>query len=389
MKIALVIERMDTARGGRETSTAQIAVELARRGHEVTILCQQGSWLGEGVEVRQLGRRGVLRCRRLANFVAEVGRAVAGSDFDVVHAMLPVPGSNVYQLRSGTVPAQRAASLRRRQWPQRALCRLTQPLNFRRRLMAELERRLVADPDVMCLAGSRMVADELRHHYGRDSNVRVIFNAVDVPDPDDLRRTQWRRELRDRMRLAPDGFVLLTVATNFELKGVREAITAFGRWVGGPGRDVDGRLIVVGRDWFESYQSWARRLGVGRRVHFVPPVDEIFRWYAAADACILLSWYDPCSRVVLEATRWAVPSITTAFNGAAEVLADGGGIVVPSPRDVRAVAAAIGELADPQKRLARSRACGRKASELSIERHVDELLAVYAEAAGKTCSISR
>ena len=31
MKIALIIERMDTFRGGRERSLAQIAVELAKR----------------------------------------------------------------------------------------------------------------------------------------------------------------------------------------------------------------------------------------------------------------------------------------------------------------------------------------------------------------------
>ena len=51
MKIALVIERMDDFRGGRETSTGQIATILAERGHEVDILCESGSWRSEGVDV--------------------------------------------------------------------------------------------------------------------------------------------------------------------------------------------------------------------------------------------------------------------------------------------------------------------------------------------------
>ena len=70
MKIALVIEQLDTARGGREVSTAQIASGLARRGHEVTVLCQQAHWQCEGVRVQKLGTRGLLRTQRLRNFAA-------------------------------------------------------------------------------------------------------------------------------------------------------------------------------------------------------------------------------------------------------------------------------------------------------------------------------
>jgi len=57
MKIALIIERMEPSRGGRETSTAQIAQRLAELGHSVTVLCQQGSWPSDspGVEVVSLG----------------------------------------------------------------------------------------------------------------------------------------------------------------------------------------------------------------------------------------------------------------------------------------------------------------------------------------------
>ena len=124
MNVALVIERMDCSRGGRETSTAQIAACLARRGVRVTILCQSGSWRAEGVAVCELGRRGLTRRGRLRGFVADVQREIAGGEFDIVHAMLPVPGANVYQLRGGTIPAQRAASRRRRSAVLRCLSRL-------------------------------------------------------------------------------------------------------------------------------------------------------------------------------------------------------------------------------------------------------------------------
>ena len=94
---------------------------------------------------------------------------------------------------------------------------------------------------------------------------------------------------------------------------------------------------------------------------------------------MLLSWYDPCSRVVLEATRWSVPSITTVYNGAAEVLARGAGLVVSSPADTDAVIRAMCELAEPARRAARARACMDVAGRLGMDRYVDELLAAYEE----------
>ena len=188
MKIALVIERMDTWRGGREKSTAQIAQALAARGQNVTILCQSGSWQPppdtppNAINVLPLGRGGLSRSTRLRRFAAAVQRAAADYRYDVVHSMLPIPGVHVYQLRSGTVPAQREAALRRRGLLSRELARLFEPLNVHRMAMAQLERQVVDSPRTVLLAVSRMVAGEIEHYYGRTAGVRVIYNAVDVPD---------------------------------------------------------------------------------------------------------------------------------------------------------------------------------------------------------------
>jgi len=380
MRIALVIERFDAAGGGRERSTAQIAAGLARRGHDVTVLCQRGRAPEPPVRLRELGRRGATRARRLRNFAEDVRAAAKDGRFDVVHATLPVPGCDVYQPRGGTVPAQAAASLRRRGPVGRLLARAAAPLNAHRAAMAELETEVVADPRVLLLAVSEMVAEEFAAHYGRREGVRVVYNGVDVPDPDDPRRADWRQELRFRLGVGQGDPVFLTVATNFELKGVQETIVAFARWVASRGDDTGARLVVVGRDAPEGYERIAGLRNVGRMVHFVGPTEEVFRYYAAADACVLLSWYDACSRVCLEAARWGIPSITTVFNGAAEVLASGAGIVVPSPRDARAVAAGLDELADPSRRAERSRKCLAAGVRLGMDRHVEELLAAYAQA---------
>ena len=390
MRIALVIERMDLSRGGRETSTAQIAEALAARGHEVGIICQSGSWERAGVEILELGRRGLLRVQQLRNFIADAAEEISGRRYDVVHAMLPVPAADVYQPRGGTVPGQRQAGRRRRSASASLAAKLAEGLNLWRREMAELERRVVADQKVLCLAVSEMVAREFADHYGRTDRVRTIYNAVDVPDPAGDQWPDRRQQLRSRMDLGPDDPVFLTIARNFRLKAVDQAIIAFAEWFHSHDGRVNGRplgppggLVVVGRDTVESYQRCAGLRDVGRQVVFVPYTEEVFQWYSAADVCILLSWYDPCSRVVLEATRWGIPSITTVYNGAAEILSGGAGIVVSSPKDTRAIVRAMDALADRERRRACTEACLKVADTLSMDRHVDELLSAYREVAAR------
>ena len=383
MKIALVIERFDSSRGGREKSTAQVAAALARRGHDVTVFCQSCQDACEGVRILPLKARGMDRAARVDSFARLVCGAAAEGGFDIVHTTLPMPGANVYQPRGGLIEAQAAASLRRRSGLHRAAATLAQPLNRLRLRMRRLERKLVADPNVLCLAVSEMVAREFMNYYARSERVRVVYNAVDVPDVSGEQRRAWRDECRGRVGVAPGGPVFLTVATNFVLKGVAEAISAFARWYHSPAGVPGAKLVAVGGRKVAPFRGLARRRRVAKQVVFVEPTAEVFGWYAAADAVLLLSWYDPCSRVVLEATRWGIPSVTTVYNGAAEALAHGAGLVVSSPLDSAGVVAALTELADADRRRERSRACLDVADRLGMDRHVDELLAAYAEVAGK------
>ncbi len=383
MKIALIIENMDTSRGGRETSTAQIALELADREHDVTIICQAGQSPGEGVAIDALGKRGLLRSRRMANFVSDAQLAAKAGRYDVVHAMLPVPGADVYQPRGGTIPAQLAAIERRLGVIGQIRNGLFGKLNRQRVLLGKLERQVMGDPSTICLAVSEMVAREFADHYGRHDGVKTIYNAADLPqcEPDDW--ADWRQKLRYRLDVGQRDPVFISIATNFPLKGMDYAIKAFAKWCDSSAPSKTARLIIVGREVVEGYQRLAAMRDIGSKILFVPPTDEIMRYYAAADACILLSWYDPCSRTVLEAARLGIPSITTAYNGASEILADGAGITVSSPKDTKAIMAAFEELSDRQRRSGYAEACLAKADTLSFARHVDELLDVYAEVAQK------
>ena len=403
MNIALVIERLEVGRGGRERSVAEIAAALAGRGHAVTVICQRGQRPPAGVELLEMGSRGLGRAAQLRNFAVAVERAVRRHRCDVVHATLPIPAANVYQPRGGTAPGRLAARRQLLAPARRLASRLAGPLNLARRAYADLERQVLADHRIACLCVSGVVAEELAVYYGRRENVRVVYSGVDVPDASAQQRQAWRRQWRQRWGASDAETLLLCPAHNFAVKGVAPLIEALARGTGVSPRStgvssvcitgvppVDCRLglVVVGNDVAWPYRRLARRLGVGSRVTFEKGVDDIFPLYSAADAVALLSWQDACSRVVLEAMRWGVPSLTTRQNGAHELLVGNvvthdvtaapapGGLVVESPDDA-AVPAALAELCDPARRAALAEGCRQRSALASMKRQVDELCRAY------------
>jgi UDP-glucose:(heptosyl)LPS alpha-1,3-glucosyltransferase len=375
VKIALVIERMFVQRGGRERSVGELAAELVRRGHDVTILCQEGAAGDDRVKVAPLGRPAFPWGPGVGRFAGAVRQAVQRAKFDIVHATIPVPGVDVCQPRGGTVMGNLQARRRRAPVAGRLDWLVAQMSLSRRGTRRKLEQAAAADRRTTCLAISRMVAEEFRHHYGRNA-VPVIYGGVQVPRAAPEQRLGWRRQWRTAWGVDDGDTVFLAVAENFRLKGVGETIDAFGRFV--HCGHANARLVVVGGAPAGAYRRRAERAGVGDRVQFEGHVQDVFPLYSAADAVAHLSWYDACSRVVLEAIRWGVPSLTTRYNGAAEIVG-AAGIVVDSPGAVAAAAEAMAQLADPQQRRAMTAACRGLADFVGLARQVDQLLDLYAD----------
>jgi len=390
MKVALFIERFSPARGGRERSTAEIAEGLVKRGCEVDVVCMSGQADLAGVNVLQLGSAGLGRTHRFRRFVRAARRRMAEGAYSVTHAMFPLPGVDVYQNRGGTLPGLRAAHMRMVGGLSRQSRRLTWRMNRLRALQGRLEARIMADERTTVLPISEMVAEEIRRYYDRTDNVRVVFNGATVPVVDPRTRAEWRRQVRGEWGLADNDVVLLCPAMNFDLKGVGLLLGAFGRICWRPEGDAV-RLVVLGSDGPPA-EAREHLIGggtgpVGRPiepsapagVQFRGPTDHIWSAYAAADAVVLLSWYDACSRVVLEAVGFDVPCLTTRFNGAATLLAHGAGWVVPGPQATDQVVEALLRITDPAARAAAAAACRLAAPRAAMSRHVDELMDVYRE----------
>ena len=183
--------------------------------------------------------------------------------------------------------------------------------------------------------------------------------------------------LRRQWGFDEDTVVFATLAHNFKLKGVHRFLQA-GRVIGRNGHKVG--FVVAGRGDEGRYGRLARRCGIGGAVRFVGAISDVWGLYHAADACVLASYYDPCSRVVLEALSAGLPCVTTRYNGAADVIEEGdSGYVVESPDDVSALADRMALLLDGPR-------CGRMGEasralrdEVSMARHAREMLVLYEE----------
>ncbi len=378
LKIAIVIERIETWRGGAETSTMELARLLADRGHEVHVVTSSRSPSPPDLVIHSIPTSTVLRPMRTAAFTRKASALFERESFDIIHSVVPLPRADFYQPRGGLLreTLERNVAMRTtksRRLFKRALARL----NVKQQSLSDLERTVFEPDGPGILAVSQYVARQCEKHYGvTPPRVRVVFNGVVIPGESADRRAEDRRAIRSQYRVSDETLVLLFVAHNLRLKGMDSLIAATDKLVKS-GVD-DFVLLVVGRDNPVRYNKRVEDLRLTRHVIFTGPTQRVGAFFHAADACVHPTYYDPCSRVVLEALARGLPCITTRFNGAAEVMTDGGeGFILEAPDSVAELAERIAALrsSDLRRRMS-ERAFGLR-DQISMERHVGELEAVF------------
>ncbi len=389
LNVALVMERIEPWRGGAETSTMLFARHLAERRCRVTILTSSDAQSMPGLEVVPIRVTRSLRPLRTLQFSRRAAGYVRGRHFDVVHAITPCLAADVYQPRGGTIPEtlQRNLALRPAA-ASRGFKGLTQKLNLKYRTMARLERRLLQRrPTPWVIAISDYVARQLRRHYDFPPEaIRLIFNGVD-PDHSSLaERVEHRQNIRRQLGLRPDDLMALCVAHNFKLKGVPRLIEALAHLDRHPRGTSEKKprhglyAVIVGRDDLTPHTRLAEQLGIAGRVIFAGPTQRIAAFFHAADFLVHPTYYDPCSRVVLEGMAAGLPAITTRYNGASEKIVHGeSGYVIEDPADVAGLAAAMEGLCDPVRRGQMAARALAAVSDLTMARHADQVMALYDE----------
>ncbi len=377
LKIALVILHADPARGGAERYTIDLATALRGRGHTVALIA---SSFAAGVQQAgnvQLDTGTRTRLGGYLQFLDQLDRHFAGHRYDVSHAMLPVRACDVYHPHAGIALEASNAPDGRYEGPvMQVISRVAGRLNRRRQRFGAVENALLGGPRppiVLCL--SDYVKQIVRRRYPTldERYIAMLFNAVDLDRFDPSLRPDAGAEVRSRFGIDPAQTVGLIIAQDFGRKGLREAIlaTAFVR-------DPRFTLLVVGKEDPATYRRLVNEKQLGSSVIFAGRTDDPYAFYRAADLFLLPTRRDPCSLVVLESLAMGVPVVSTALNGACEIMTSGThGFVLDDPADVPRLASAIRSLLDEGARKTMAASCLALRPRLAYGTHLDALCEIY------------
>jgi len=375
MKIA-VVRRRWIPDGGGERFTAALAEALAERGNDVTIV--SAGWAPSEGPVRHqripiIADRGELLA--LLTFTLGAARALRGHPYDLIHSHEKLLWQDVYRAGDG---CHREWLRQRRRHRPGWRTRLA-PWTPYHRLVLALERRAIGGRRFRrIVANSERVRADLQRHYAVPSaDIRVVHNGVDLHRFAPAHRTRLRDVVRADLEIPRDVVLLLFLGSGFERKGLTYLLRSL--------RDVPDGVwaLVVGQDLhIDAYRELAAQLGVAGRVRFAGALREPERAYAAADAFVLPTIYEPFSNACLEAMASGLPVITTRGNGVSEIFTPAlRDLVLDDASDEGALASRITALRDADARAALGREARRAAEVCSLDHAIDGFVAVYRELA--------
>jgi len=367
MRILHVYKGYPPVTGGMENHLCLLAEAQAAAGHDVTVLVTASGRRSErevrrGVRVVRAGRWATLSSAPLSIALARVLRA---EEPDLTHLHCPYPVGEAAWLAWGRRPMVLTyqSDIVRQRW----LGALWAP--GLRRVLDRADRILASSPPYV---ESSPFLRPLRH------KVTVVPLGID-PRPF---VTVDRAAARGRLG---DGPTLLFVGRLRYYKGLEVLIDALSAL-------PDVRLAVVGTG--PMGDTWRRRAethGVSDRITWLGDVagDALPLTLAAADVFVLPSTRrsEAYGLAMVEAMATGLPVISTELGtGTSWVNQDGVTGRVVAPGDARALATAVRELVGDAALRRRMGEAGRArvVSDLSAERMIERVQAVYADVLGGT-----
>lgn len=370
MKIALVIEHFDPARGGAERFTVWLAEQLVAAGHEVHVLCHDSGRRspprpparhGASHDARRWGggadSSGPVRIAGVHIHTFKTIKLSTGVGFrqfgqvarrwcraqrpDVAHSMSVAWSGDLYHPHAGVYARLQSQAVASRHTPAAAqLKRLLLHLSGKQRALLALEKQAMRPPGrggpwkILCLS-SRMRHDFRDLYCVAPAQLEILENPFTFRPPPPPQWAAMRLWFREMYRLNETDRVAIFAGHDFRRKGLDWAIrtiAAAAPW----------KLIVAGLGRARAYLELAQRLGVAERVLFIGPTRQMDHVYSAGDVLLLPTFYDSFGLVALEALAHGLPVISTRFLGAGEMIERHAlGTIVDSPRAVREMAAAL------------------------------------------------
>lgn len=378
MRVALYNLTTTTKYGGVESFVWDLARELARRGHAITVIGGAGPRREPAPGVRVLTFPFVPRA--LFQRVPPLRRAYAEAKLlerlTLGVAALPELARGGYDLIHIQKPYDMGPALLARRLGGARVILGCHGEDFYRG-----DRPLAARVDA-AVSCSRFNAETVARRYG--FTPEVVFNGVDTglfrpvaPDPA-LRRELGAAGLPGDHGGAP---LLLFVGRLQPWKGVETALRALALLPG-------ARLAVAGDgEDRPRLEALAAELGVAARARFLGTVERpaLPRLYSSADLLLATSHASETFGIgPVEAQACGLPVVASRFGGFPEVVDEGRtGLLVPA-RDPEALAAAVGALvAAPARRAAMAAAAPAWAAQFAWPAVADRIEAVYESVLGR------
>lgn len=343
LAVALVRQRYNPF-GGAERFVERALAALVAEGAEITLIAR--NWEGAEPSGYRLqpcdppySRLFGGRVARDRSFAQAAAAAMASGGYDITQSHERIPGCMIFRAGDGV----HAAWLAQRRRTLSKAERWAEKFSPYHRYVLTAEREMYAHPNLRAvICNSRMVADELRQHYGvAEEKLQVIYNGVDT-EIFHPRLAEQRERVRTAFGVAREAPLLLFVGGGFARKGIPQLLHAFAGM-----RRRDAELLVAGNDRkLTAMQRLAEQLGVGGRVRFLGPVKKVEPFYGAADAFVLPTLYDPFPNAALEALACGLPILTSTACGAAELVREGENGWVVDALDVATMSARLDDLCD-------------------------------------------
>ncbi len=365
MHIALVKKHYSLRRGGAERYCVNLARGLMSLGHRVTVV-------GERIDAELAGEVRFLPVRvwhaaswaKNLSFAWNAAGVVRRSGCDVSIGLCPTMAVDLFRVTGRIHPYWMSIRYRHPLW------RLVQEFNPRHQAILHLEREIFERaPSIQrVIVQSQLERALVDDYYGvGPERVRVIYNGVDTKTFHPGVRAE-SAAVRAELDI-PRGAALLVFASvaDYSGKGLGSVIEALAK-----STHRQTHLLVVGGARSEPFVRQAERLGVGKRVRFLPRQQQLEHYLGAADLFVLPSIYEPFPNVNLEAMACGAPVLTTATSGGADVIQEGAnGYVVTNGFAVDEMVERIDRHlgASMAFRAGMSQHCWEIARELTVERN--------------------
>lgn len=168
--------------------------------------------------------------------------------------------------------------------------------------------------------------------------IHVQHNSI---RPGEMRGSEERAALRERLGIAKDGWLVLSVGRLSREKAHIDLLSAFTH-LRENNPDTQLTVVILGEGPERaSLAAAAASFCVSESVIFAGEVNNVQPYYAAADVVVLPSHSEGSPYVLLEAMAATVPVVATAVGGVPEMVENEESALLVPARDPRAIAAAI------------------------------------------------